>query len=89
MSKNDALGGKWCLPFPGSDRSVLKRSQYYFYENMKERPVQIGTYIAFPNVISAFMVLFTAVIFGIFSMFHYGRKLLLAVSVVLMNFTYF
>ena len=29
----------WCVPFVGSDRSVVMRSQRYNYEVRKERPV--------------------------------------------------
>ena len=30
---------KHCLPFPGSDRSVVLRSQHYRYHEEKKRPV--------------------------------------------------
>lgn len=38
---------KWCLPFPGSDRSVVLRTQRYLYENEKKRPIQMQTYVTF------------------------------------------
>lgn len=38
---------RWCLPFPGSDRSVVMRSQRYFYDNDKKRPVQMKAYVTF------------------------------------------
>lgn len=36
----------WCVPFPGSDRSVVMRSQRIFYENDKKRPIQMRAYVA-------------------------------------------
>ncbi|XP_063912064.1 saccharopine dehydrogenase-like oxidoreductase [Zophobas morio] len=35
----------WAVPFPGADRSVVKRSQRFFYERAKKRPVQIEVYL--------------------------------------------
>ena len=29
--RNDDMGGIWAVPFPGSDRSVVQRSQYFNY----------------------------------------------------------
>lgn len=44
----------WCLPFPGSDRSVILRSQRYRYENEKKKPIQIQTYVTFKYVSKAY-----------------------------------
>ncbi|KAK6622743.1 hypothetical protein RUM43_008586 [Polyplax serrata] len=76
--KCDALNGKWCLPFPGSDKAVIRRSQYHFFSNDQERPVQVATYVAFPSFIASIMVLMAAAVFGVLVRFHLGRKLLLA-----------
>lgn len=35
----------WCLPFMGSDRSVVLRSQRVLYETEHKRPVQVQTYM--------------------------------------------
>ena len=32
---------KWCVVFPGSDASVVRRSQRFMYENNDERPVRL------------------------------------------------
>lgn len=48
MVHKSKLVNAWCLPFMGSDRSVVLRSQRYLYEKEKKRPVQYQTYIAFP-----------------------------------------
>ncbi|XP_030369592.1 saccharopine dehydrogenase-like oxidoreductase [Scaptodrosophila lebanonensis] len=68
---------KVCLPFPGSDRSVVMRSQRYLYEHEKKRPVQMHAYVAFPSWIAAIAVALFATIFGLLSKFKFGRDLLL------------
>lgn len=35
----------WCVPFPGSDKSVVERSQRYMYENENKRPIQYMEYL--------------------------------------------
>lgn len=71
--------GKWSVPFPGSDRSVVKRSQRYFFENEKLRPIQANTYLVFPSIFFAFFVVLFSAVFLAFSKFQLGRKLLLKV----------
>lgn len=66
----------WCLPFPGSDRSVVMRSQRYFYENEKKRPVQMAAYVECPSLIAAILMLLGAAVFGLFASFKLGRYLL-------------
>merc|ERR1719497_85563 len=34
------LVGSWCLPFPGSDKSVMYRTQRYLYHREGARPAQ-------------------------------------------------
>ena len=38
-------GNKWCLIFPGSDRTVMLRSERFRYEKEKRRPAQIQSYV--------------------------------------------
>ncbi|XP_030573962.1 saccharopine dehydrogenase-like oxidoreductase [Drosophila novamexicana] len=68
---------KVCLPFPGSDRSVVMRSQRFLYEHDKKRPVQMHAYIGFPSWISAIVVALFATFFGLMAKFQFGRSLLL------------
>ncbi|EDW84892.1 uncharacterized protein Dwil_GK14366 [Drosophila willistoni] len=68
---------KVCLPFPGSDRSVVMRSQRFLYDNDKKRPVQMHAYICFPSWLVAITVAFFASIFGLMAKFQVGRRLLL------------
>lgn len=77
VHKSDVVEGKWCVPFPGSDRSVVMRSQRYFYDNNKKRPVQMEAYMV---VGSLFHVIFLGICAGIFAVlakFKAGRSLLL------------
>ncbi|XP_014219458.1 saccharopine dehydrogenase-like oxidoreductase isoform X2 [Copidosoma floridanum] len=72
-----AFSEGWSAVFPGSDRSVVLRSQRFFYEKYKQRPVQIQTYITFKTF---FQFVMTAVVGGIFltlSRYSFGRGLLL------------
>lgn len=46
MSRN-TLG--YCVPFPGSDRSVVIRSQLYRYTHSNEYPVQFEAYFCVPT----------------------------------------
>lgn len=68
---------KVCLPFPGSDRSVVMRSQRFLFEHDKKRPVQMHAYIGFPSWIAAAAVALFATIFGLMAKFQFGRNLLL------------
>lgn len=49
IHKSDVVSG-WCLPFLGSDRPVVMRSQRYLYEREKKRPIQMQAYIQFKYV---------------------------------------
>lgn len=68
---------RWCLPFPGSDRSVVMRSQRYFYENDKKRPIQMKAYATFASFFEVFGVILVAAVFGFMTRFKLGRQLLL------------
>lgn len=66
-----------CLPFPGTDRSVVERSQRFFYEHQKKRPVQMYAYVGVPSWIIAIAFVLFSMVFIIFTKFEFGRKLLL------------
>ncbi|XP_037946561.1 saccharopine dehydrogenase-like oxidoreductase [Teleopsis dalmanni] len=66
-----------CLPFPGSDRSVVMRSQRFLYEAENKRPVQMHAYVAFKSWVTAMLVAIIGVTFGILAKFAFGRRLLL------------
>jgi len=66
----------WCLPFPGSDRSVVMRSQRYFLETEKKRPVQMTAYVQCASFLATILTVLSAAVFGILASFGLGRKLL-------------
>lgn len=68
---------RWCLPFPGSDRSVVMRSQRHFMEKENKRPVQMRAYVGFNSIFHIIGVALVAIMFGILSKFSFGRHLLL------------
>ncbi|XP_022091289.1 saccharopine dehydrogenase-like oxidoreductase [Acanthaster planci] len=67
---------KWCTLFPGSDVSVVRRSQRFLYENNDERPVQYGAYFEIGGFFSLMVLLFFGIIFAFLAKFSFGRKLL-------------
>ncbi|XP_053679423.1 saccharopine dehydrogenase-like oxidoreductase [Anopheles nili] len=77
MHKTNILNGWWAVPFPGSDRSVVMRSQRYFYDAEHKRPIQMKAYVAFASLLQVLGVAFVATVFAILCRFEIGRKLLL------------
>lgn len=76
IHKSEITNG-WSLPFLGSDRSVAMRSQRHFYEVEKQRPVQIQCYFSLNSIVPVVFLCMFGAIFKIFSMFNFGRQLLL------------
>ncbi|XP_013390407.1 saccharopine dehydrogenase-like oxidoreductase [Lingula anatina] len=68
--------GSWCIPFLGSDRSIVYRSQVISYRDRKERPIQFLPYTKLPSLMSALAVLSFGIVFGILAKFKCGRWLL-------------
>lgn len=64
------------MEFPGSDRSVVQRTQYYNYDHFNERPVQIQTYFTVRSFSHVVGTVFMAMIFALLSLFGAGRRLL-------------
>ncbi|XP_055325410.1 saccharopine dehydrogenase-like oxidoreductase [Sitodiplosis mosellana] len=76
VHKSDLVNA-WCLPFLGSDRSVVLRSQRFLYEHEQKRPIQMQAYVQFKSLLTVLMVSFMGIIFGILAKYSFGRKLLL------------
>lgn len=76
VHKSEHVQG-WCVPFPGSDRSVVMRSQRHFFENDKQRPIQMQAYVAFRSFLAIIAISIVGGIFLLLSKFKLGRKLLL------------
>lgn len=75
MSYVDEVKGH-CLPFPGSDKSVIRRSENYKYNVHKERPVQCECYFRVGSWMNGIIILMAASIFGVMAKFSLGRRLL-------------
>lgn len=77
LHKSPLVENKWCLPFLGSDRSVVMRSQRFLYETEGKRPVQMRPYFATPSLVHSFLIMLVGLVFGILTRFCLGRKMLL------------
>ena len=66
----------WCLPFPGSDRSVVQRTEQFRYEERNERPAQVEAYFTVPGLLSLMGLLLMGGMFGLLASFKWGRSLL-------------
>ncbi|XP_078590587.1 saccharopine dehydrogenase-like oxidoreductase isoform X3 [Branchiostoma floridae x Branchiostoma japonicum] len=45
---------KWCVPFPGADASVVRRTQRFLYNNGENCPVQYAAFASIPDRIDLF-----------------------------------
>uniref|UniRef100_A0A1B6MG41 Saccharopine dehydrogenase NADP binding domain-containing protein n=1 Tax=Graphocephala atropunctata TaxID=36148 RepID=A0A1B6MG41_9HEMI len=68
---------KWCLPFPGSDKPVMYRSQRLRHEQDKVRPVQVQAYMGFASLLHVFIVALIGGIFSLMTKTAFTRQLLL------------
>ena len=72
--EDDRVAG-WGLPFPGSDRSVVKRSQCFNFINYKEEPIAFEVYIV-QRLISTILMFTMALYLMILTPYKWGRTLL-------------
>lgn len=77
LHKTKFVNDRWCLPFPGSDRSVVMRSQRYFYDNDKKRPIQMKAYVTFASFLEVLGVILVGAMFALLTRHKLGRLLLL------------
>lgn len=75
LSKSEEVD-KWCILFPGSDRSVMVRSERSRYEHDALRPAQVQAYVALPSFFWAILGVIGFVLFGLLCNFKFGRYLL-------------
>ncbi|XP_065299946.1 saccharopine dehydrogenase-like oxidoreductase isoform X4 [Dermacentor albipictus] len=66
----------WCVPFLGSDRSVMIHSEMFRHQLCGTKPVQIQTYLRVPGFFSGVGLVIVAAVFGLLSMCSCGRWLL-------------
>lgn len=73
--REDQVEG-WNLVFPSCDRDVIQRTQAYNYQHFNEQPLQVQTYFTVQSFFAILQVLVMVSIFGVLSLFNFGRKLL-------------
>lgn len=66
----------WCMPFMGSDKSVMTRTQRSFYHDKDQRPAQIQAYFQVSSLFAAFTIALVGLIFGLLASFQWGRRIL-------------
>lgn len=76
MLFNSDVAQGWCIPFIGSDRSVVLRTQMYNYQFRNERPIQIQAYMKTYSLLYALATLLMGAIFMLMTKFAMGRYLL-------------
>jgi len=75
LSKSEEVD-KWCILFPGSDRSVMVRSERARFDNDGHRPAQVHAYVALTSLFWAILASFAFIMFGLLCNFKFGRYLL-------------
>lgn len=80
IHKNTDVGDKWSVPFPGSDRSVVLRTQRYMYEVEKKRPVQVQTYMVAGSLLNVIRLAIFGLVFTLFAHFKFTADFLLKVT---------
>jgi len=68
---------RWCLNFPGSDRSIVNRSIRYNYDVNQQRPFQVAAYIQLDNLFSMVMIILFGFFVGLMAKFSIGRSLIM------------
>uniref|UniRef100_S4RN82 Saccharopine dehydrogenase-like C-terminal domain-containing protein n=1 Tax=Petromyzon marinus TaxID=7757 RepID=S4RN82_PETMA len=79
----------WAFPFPGSDASVVRRSQRYLHEELGESPVQYAAYATVPGFGSLLLTIVAGFFFGVLAKFRLGRSLLEKMKGTSFNMTLF
>ncbi|KPJ14244.1 putative saccharopine dehydrogenase [Papilio machaon] len=69
--------GGWCVPFPGSDSSIVYRTQRELYAKTNKRPVQFRVYFQFPDFLTLVGVLFVGFVLVVFSLTKVTRNWLI------------
>ncbi|CAO1407401.1 unnamed protein product [Diamesa tonsa] len=78
IHKSEFVKNSWCLPFHGTDPSVVMRSQRYFATADNKRPIQLKCYMSMGrNILISFGAIFYLAYLLLISQFKFGRKLLL------------
>ncbi|KAJ1366321.1 Lipid droplet localized protein [Parelaphostrongylus tenuis] len=66
----------WAIPFMGSDKSIVNRSQYYDAVVNGKRPAHVETYFGLSSIFWAVMLTLWMFIFSILAQYSFTRKIL-------------
>ncbi|KAK6038855.1 saccharopine dehydrogenase [Cooperia oncophora] len=66
----------WAVPFMGSDKSIVNRSQYYDATVNKKRPVYVETYLRVGSLFWTCLLAIWLTLFAILAQFAFTRKFL-------------
>ncbi|XP_043210522.1 saccharopine dehydrogenase-like oxidoreductase [Amphibalanus amphitrite] len=66
----------YCLPFLGSDKSVVQRSVFHNYETRGWRNIQYSPYVGIGGMLRTVGVTILLAFFGLMASFNFGRTLL-------------
>ncbi|XP_041660386.1 saccharopine dehydrogenase b [Cheilinus undulatus] len=69
---------QYTIPFMGSDRSVVKRTQRFLYEEEQQSPVQYSPYVGIGGIFSVVKLFCGGLLFWVMVKFSLGRKLLVS-----------
>lgn len=75
MHYSDVINA-WCIPFPGTDRSVVVRTQQFNYDHRGQRAVQMLPYITVGSWFTTVFTLFAGAMFALMCSFGWTRGLL-------------
>jgi len=79
----------WCAPIIASpDKPVVERSEQFFYEKERKRPIQFNAYVKQENIFHAILLRIGFMILGILSLFEFTRNILLKVNSTLQSKNY-
>jgi len=67
----------WAVPFPGSDKSVVQRTQYFNYTQLKKKPIRFQPYFQMSSFMSVVKLIFFGLLFSLFTKFKLGIQCLL------------
>lgn len=80
VHRSEVNKNKWTIPFLGSDKSVITRTQRFFFDFYKQRPVQVATFYVAPSFFAIIAMALFGLVFKLLTSFEWGRSLLLKVS---------
>ncbi|CAF1243984.1 unnamed protein product, partial [Didymodactylos carnosus] len=67
----------WCLPFPGSDKSVVHRTQYFNHTKRNKNPIRYQPYFELSSFFSLIKLIIVSILFKILTSCQFGIQLLL------------